>query len=185
VPASAERPLSQLLDALSDAPPAPAGGSAAAWSAALGAALLEMVAGLAGEEEPASAPTVLRARLVELGEQELHSYAPVLAAMRLPAGDPTRDRELAASLSSAADAPLAIASAAAEVAELSAAVATRSRPAVKGEAIAGVLLAEAESRAAGRLVEINLAGGNDDRLAEVEELGRRAAAARDAALAMA
>ena len=75
---------------------------------------------------------------------------------------------------------MAIARSAAEVAELAAEVAAKSRPALRGEAIAGVLLAEAASRSAASLVEINLNGSSGDpRLAETLELRSRLAAARE------
>jgi formiminotetrahydrofolate cyclodeaminase len=90
---------------------------------------------------------------------------------------------LETALSEASEAPLAIARAAAEVAELGARVAEISRPDLAGDAIASVLLAEASSRAAARLVQINLAQRVDDpRMAIVDELIERAGAAREAAL---
>src|SRR5690242_20770650 len=59
----------------------------------------------------------LRARALELAEEELHAYAPVLEAQR--AGDPAR---VAEALSGAAESPLGIARLAAEVAEAGASV---------------------------------------------------------------
>jgi formiminotetrahydrofolate cyclodeaminase len=111
----------------------------------------------------------LRARALDLAEEELHAYEPVLEAQRAGEG-------VAEALSRAADSPLSIARAAAEVAELGAHVAASGKEAVKGDALVGVVLAEAACRAAGRLVAINLAGSPDDpRLAEVAELEARAA----------
>ncbi|MBV8942910.1 MAG: cyclodeaminase/cyclohydrolase family protein, partial [Solirubrobacterales bacterium] len=90
---------------------------------------------------------------------------------------------LAAALSEASRAPLAIARASTQVAELAARIAEMSKPELAGDAIAAVLLAEASSRAAARLVEINLAQRPEDpRLAVVDELVERAGTARDAAL---
>jgi hypothetical protein len=49
--------------------------------------------------------------------------------------------------------------------------------------VTGAVMAEAACRAAGRLVEINLAGAPDDpRLGRVAEAARRAGAAREEAL---
>ena len=77
--------------------------------------------------------------------------------------------------SAAAEPPLAIAEAAAEVAELArAAGARRGRPALRGDALAGADLAAGAARAAARLVEINLADAPGD--ARVERA--RAAVAR-------
>jgi methenyltetrahydrofolate cyclohydrolase len=111
----------------------------------------------------------LRARALELAEEELHAYAPVLEAQRAGEG-------VAEALSRAADSPLAIARLAAEVAEAGAHVAASGKESLKGDALAGVVLAEAACRAAGRLVRINLASLPDDpRLAELAELEARAA----------
>lgn len=127
--------------------------------------------------------TILRGELFEAAERELHSYEPVLEAMRLPAGSPERADAVARALSDASETPLAITRAASEVAELAARVTARSKPALRGDATAGVLLAEAAARAAARLVEINLSRQpGDPRLAEVARLSERAARAREAAL---
>jgi formiminotetrahydrofolate cyclodeaminase len=126
----------------------------------------------------------LRRRALSLAEAELGSYAPVLEAARLPAEDPSRADRLRAALSDAADAPLAIAAVAAEVAELAARLARTGRPSLEGDATAGVLLAEAATRAAARLVELNLAERpGDGRVATARAHAERAAAARAAALA--
>jgi formiminotetrahydrofolate cyclodeaminase len=180
---SAERPLSDLLAALAARAPAPGGGSASAWSGAVAAAVLEMAAAFAGDSTVVQRAAVLQAELLTLGERELHSYAPVLEAVRLPLNDPLRAERLAAALSEASETPLAIARATVEVAELAEAIAQASRPAVKGDATAAVLLAEGACQAAARLVAINLAGaGGDPRLAEVARLAGRAAEARSRAL---
>jgi methenyltetrahydrofolate cyclohydrolase len=176
---SADRPLAELLDELSKRSPAPGGGSAAAWTGALGAALLEMAARFAGAESAAARAGVLRAQLLDEGERELDAYQPVLAAARLETDDPFRAERLYEALSDACAAPMSVARAAAEVAELAAEVAAKSTRALAGDAIAGVLLAEAASQSAAQLVEINLRQRSaDPRLAEVAELKERAAAAR-------
>jgi formiminotetrahydrofolate cyclodeaminase len=181
----AGRPFADLLAALAERTPSPGGGCASAWAAALAASLLEMAALYAGQPGVAARAASLRAELLALGEQELESYAPVLAAQRLGAEDPNRPAALAAALSEACEAPLALARAAAEVAELSSVVAGEGPPSLKGDAIAGASLAESACQAAARLVEINLAGDRDDpRLAEVATLRLRAAGVRDRALGL-
>jgi formiminotetrahydrofolate cyclodeaminase len=125
---------------------------------------------------------LLREHALELAERELGSYAPVLAARRLPADDPERATRIDEALTDASAAPLAIAEAASEVAELGAGIAAGSGRAVRGDALAGVLLAEAAAAAAAALVEINLAGREADELARAREAATRAAAARSAAL---
>ena len=147
----------------------------------MGAALLEMAAAFAGDTAAATRATRLQAELLECGELELRSYSPVLQAVRLPAGDPSRAERLADALSRASETPLEIARVSTEVAELAAGIVPDSKPAVEGDAVAAVLLAEAAAQAAARLVQINLAGSPEDpRLAEVAELTRRASEARAA-----
>jgi formiminotetrahydrofolate cyclodeaminase len=142
-----------------------------------------MVSSFAHDPDAAARATAARAELLAAGERELTGYEPVLEAWRLPDQDPSRRQRLETALSEASEAPLAIARAAAEVAELGARVAEISRPDLAGDAIASVLLAEASSRAAARLVQINLAQRVDDpRMAIVDELIERAGAAREAAL---
>ena len=182
---SAERTeLRELLTELAARTPAPGGGSASAWSGALAAALTEMVARFADRSEAVAQATAYRGELLVAGDQELSSYEPVLRAWRLPSRDPSREQRLREALSTASEPPLAIARASTGVAELAAEIAARSKPAVAGDAIAAVLLAEGSSRAAARLVEINLAEHNEDpRLAAMRDLIGRASAAREAALA--
>jgi formiminotetrahydrofolate cyclodeaminase len=133
-----------------------------------------MAAGIAGDSEAAARASGLRARALELAETELSSYAPVLEAMRLPRDDPSRSTRLESALVEASRSPLAIAEAAAEVAELGVTVARNSSKEVSGDAATGVVLAEAAATSAATLVEINLA-----RQSSVPELERaRAARAR-------
>lgn len=174
--AAAQWSLAELLAELSQRTPAPGAGSAIAWSAALAAGLLEMVARYGALDEVAARAAALRGELLEAGERELHAYEPVLAART--------DEQRSEALSAACEAPLAIAAAAAEVAELAERAAAEGKQALTGDAVAGVVLAEAATSAARRLVEINLAGSpGDPRLAEVERLADRAARARAAAQA--
>src|SRR6185312_11634992 len=99
--------LSELLDEIAAKTPAPGGGSSSAWATAIAAALTEMAASFAGQDTARARE--LRARALELAEQELTAYAPVLEAMRLPKDDPTRTEKLGRALADAADSPLEIA----------------------------------------------------------------------------
>jgi methenyltetrahydrofolate cyclohydrolase len=187
-----DRPLAALLDVVASTDPAPGGGSSAAIAAALAAALLEMSSSLElardtppdeiGEDVPGRA-SELRERMLALADQDLSSYAGVLEVRRLPAAHPERADRLAGALSDASQAPVAIAEGAAEVAGLLARVTVASDPAVRGDALAGVLIAEAASAAAASLVEINLAGREDADLARARDARRRANEAREDALA--
>jgi formiminotetrahydrofolate cyclodeaminase len=186
-----DRPLCEVLDGVAAATPAPGGGSSAAVACALAAGLVQMVAGLTLAHDDADGElrrlhdraAVLRDEAVALGELELRAYAPVLAAMRRPADDPERPAALDAALSDAADSPLAIARVATAVTELAVEAARRGRRQLRGDAVTGVLLAEAAAAAASRLAVINLEGRpGDQRLGELERLVRDAATARSAVL---
>ena len=130
-------------------------------------------------EEIGTRALELRALALELGDRELRSYEPVLTALRLPADDPERAGLLDAALSDAADAPLAVARAAAEVTALAQEAASLGSRHLLGDAHAGLLFAEAACQAAAGLVIINLQPHPDDeRRAEALELARRAAGVR-------
>jgi formiminotetrahydrofolate cyclodeaminase len=129
-----------------------------------------MAAAFAGEDT--ARPSELRVRALELAECELTSYAPVLAASRLPKEDPTRSERLDQALSDAANPPLEIARVAAEVAGLASDLAATGNRSLEGDANTAAELARAACRAAARLVEINLSSHTDDpRLTEAKKLG--------------
>jgi formiminotetrahydrofolate cyclodeaminase len=170
-----EQPLATFLDEVAQATPAPGGGSSAAFALALAAALVEMTASLTGDAETASRATDLRVQALEQAERDLSSYALVLEAERLPRDDPSRAARLEQALLEASRPPLAIAEGAAEAAQLGVAVARTSSPHVRGDALTGVLIAEAAAAGAATLVDINL-----ERQPGAPEL-ERARAARDRA----
>jgi methenyltetrahydrofolate cyclohydrolase len=151
-----EQPLASFLDDVAATTPAPGGGSSAGCALALAAALVEMTAGLTGDAGTASRAKDLRAEALELAERDLSSYARVLEAARVPRDDPSRAARLEEALLEASRPPLAIAEGAAEAAELGEAVARTSNPHVRGDAMTGVVIAEATAAAAATLVEINL-----------------------------
>jgi methenyltetrahydrofolate cyclohydrolase len=189
MPGLEDQPLGALLGFVAAPDPAPGGGTSAAVAAALGTALLEMAASLeAARGEPDAAEIAqrareLRAHAVDLADRDLSSYAPVLEAQRLPEGTPDRAERVAAALGEASQTPLAVAEAAAEVAELGARVCAACHPAVRGDALAGVLIAEAAATAATGLVEVNLARSDGPDLARARDARRRAQEARQDALA--
>ena len=102
----ADQTLAALLAEIAAATPAPGGGSSAAVACAVAAALVEMSAG-----PPHERAAALRARALELADQDLDSYAPVLEAQR-------RGEPVGPALSAAAETPLAIAAGGCEGAEL-------------------------------------------------------------------
>jgi methenyltetrahydrofolate cyclohydrolase len=183
-----DRPLRALLDEVASATPAPGGGACAGWACALAASLVEMAAAFATERAGAERARMLeisarahslRERATALAQADLHAYVPVLRALQMPKDDPERAAQLDVALSDAAETPLAIARAAAEVSALALEVSRGGSPHLRGDALAGLHLAEGACQAAARLVEINLAGRPDDeRLKELATLVERAAADR-------
>jgi methenyltetrahydrofolate cyclohydrolase len=182
VTALADQTLIEFLEAVGSASPAPGGGSSSAVATALAAGLVEMAGRIGGGES--ERPQALRERALALAEAELSSYAPVLDALRLPREAPERPERLAGALLDASRSPCEVAELAAEVAELGLAVAQASTAAVRGDALAGVVLGEAAATASARLVEINLAErGANDLLDRARAARERAAEARAGALA--
>jgi formiminotetrahydrofolate cyclodeaminase len=157
VPPLAELTISEYLDQTAARTPAPGGGAAAAIAGATAAALVQMAAEFAPDEAIAEKAEALRTRLLELADEDLFAYRPVLEALRRPRDDPERSVSLAGALSAASQPPLAIADAAADVAELAAAIAPTNEH-LTGDANVAALLAAASAQAATRLVELNLAG---------------------------
>jgi methenyltetrahydrofolate cyclohydrolase len=163
-----EQSLEEFLDSVGEDTPAPGGGTSSAVTTALAAALVEMAARLAHDDEAADAARGMRGDALRLAEQELTSYAPVLEA-ETPA-----DR--ATALDGASEPPAQIVETAASVAELGVKVAGSSSPAVRGDALTGVILAESAAAAAARLVQTNITSGPF--FERAREAAERAAKAR-------
>jgi glutamate formiminotransferase/formiminotetrahydrofolate cyclodeaminase len=196
--------LSGFVADVAAASPTPGGGSVAAHAGALGAALAQMVAGLtAGKKkyvavEPEMREAALRAadlgnRLSALVARDAEAYAEVSAAYRMPKepDEAASARAVAVrdALIAAAVVPLETARAAAEVAELAAAVADRGNTNAVSDAGVAALLAEAACRGAAYNVRINVAALEDRAPGEplaaearvlVERAGRASAAAQAA-----
>jgi hypothetical protein len=105
-----EQSLEEFLDSVGEDTPAPGGGTSSAVTTALAAALVEMAARLASDDEAADSARGMRGDGLRLAEEELTSYASVLEA-ETPA-----DRTTA--LDGASEPPAQIAEVAASVAEL-------------------------------------------------------------------
>ena len=165
-----------LLRGLAEPVPVPAAGSAAALAGAMAASLVTMAARSSPDWEAATAAAAqaetLRARLEPLALADAQAYADALAALRddapgAPPAGPALER--------AAELPLAIASHAADVAELAVHAASRCAASVRGEALAAAALAAGAARAAERLVAVNL------RTVSGDERSERARACAEAA----
>lgn len=178
--------LGRFLNEIEAPAPAPSGGTAAAATAAMAAALVVMVGrGSTGWEDGpgvAAQARALRARLTQLGSDDARAYASVLAAVRDASGTSAEQRDflLGQRLIEAAEVPLRIAEAAADVAELAALAAAEGKDALRPDASAAATLAEAAVRASAHLVDVNLAtvpgDGRSDRAAALAEAAEAARA---------
>jgi len=135
--------VAELLEALGARTPAPASGAACALTGAVAAALAEMSARYAEDDEAAARGAALVSRLVQLADEDSAAYAAFMA---------DRNPETRARI---VDVPEEIAACADEAAELAAGAGTRLRSGAAGDAEAAVELARAAARVARRLAELN------------------------------
>lgn len=174
--------LTELLDELASEAPTPGGGSVAALVVAMTAGLLAMAARASKEGWSGAAGAVaqaesLRRRAAPLAEEDARVYQAALQTMRAPSGvtSDERDVAIAEALSRAAQVPLEIAEAAADVAALAATIADRGDQKVRGDAAAAAVLSAAAAQAAANLVAINLASALDDhRVRRAQRLAEQA-----------
>ncbi|WP_053057993.1 cyclodeaminase/cyclohydrolase family protein [Rubrobacter aplysinae] len=166
--------LGEFLDSVASDSPAPGGGGAAAVTASLAAGLVCMSARLSEKHvedagELAGRAEGLRGQALPLARADGEAYGRVLAALRLPAGEPGRREALDLAFGEAADVPLRVAELARETAEIAARLAEEGNPNLRGDALTALYLSEAAARSAAELVRLN-----------VEEIhGNGAADARD------
>jgi len=135
--------VGEFLTALGERTPAPASGAATALTGALAAALAELAARYAGEEEAALRAQTLVARLVQLADEDAAAYAAFMADR----SDESRRRTI--------DVPEEIAARADEAAALAERVAAHLLSNVAGDAEAAVELGRAAARVARRLADFN------------------------------
>ena len=184
-----DRSLREFLDDVAARGRTPGGGSAAALVTALAAALLAKIArsstawpdstGIAAQAES------LRDRAAPLAQATAEEYEAALQA-REDEGEPgeRRDFALGRAYARAAEPPLQIARAAADVAELAVVVARNGDPAFHADAVIAALLAAAAASSAAELVAVNLtASARDERVREAERLAESAARAAEEARA--
>jgi formiminotetrahydrofolate cyclodeaminase len=157
--------LEQWTRRVAAATPAPAGGSVAAVTAALAAALVTMVGRIAqnrrgGAEDAGLAQLVdqgdqLRARLLDLAEEDARAYAAVMEAKRSGAGEPAeREARLRAAWRHALRVPADVVRLGREVAQLARRVARDGPASTVGDAVMAALLATAA--ASGSVVNLRL-----------------------------
>lgn len=170
--------LGELLSAVGG-PGLPGAGSVAAVTGALAASLVSMTARLSEDWEDRGAAiaqaTSLRERLEALAREDAQAYAQALRSLE-ERDDPG---DMAITLGRAADVPLRLAEAAADVAALASAVADRCEPQYRVDVTAAATLAAAAARTAAELVAVNLTALPDDpRVLRAREAADEAARAR-------
>ena len=137
------QPIGEFLSDLGARTPAPASGSAAALTAAMGAALAELAARFAKDEEAASRARTLVSRLEQLADEDAAAYTAFIASR----DEETRRRTI--------EVPEEIASCADEAADIADRLASTLRTSVAGDAESGAALARAAAAVARRLAELN------------------------------
>ena len=185
-----DAPLGEFLDTLAGEGPAPGAGSAAAIVVAMAAGLVTMVARASKEFWPEAGGAIgqaeaFRARVAPLAQADAEVYREALTALRGREAleERYRDQQLRAALERAAEIPLKIAEAGSDLACLAALLVENGNPEVRADAAAASLLAEGGTRAAAKLVEINLGTTEDDpRVRHVQTLVAVAAEASERAL---
>jgi len=179
-----------FLDSLAAGTPTPGGGSAAAQSAAMGAALVSMVARLTvGKEKYAKVreeieevlieAEQLRSELTEAVEEDAEAFQELMTAYRLPPGDPSREKEIKAATLHAAEVPLGVARTAERVIQLALLVAEKGNLNAITDGATGANLAAAAVHSACYNVRINLLSLEDAEavsalLTECQELETKA-----------
>jgi formiminotetrahydrofolate cyclodeaminase len=135
--------VGEFLAALGERTPTPASGAATALTGALAAALTELAARFAEDEETVVQAKAAVMRLVELAEEDAAAYTAFMADRN----DETRARII--------QVPEEIAARADEVAGLAEHVRSQLTSSVAGDAEAAVELARAAARVARRLAALN------------------------------
>lgn len=174
----AKKTIKSFLDELASSAPAPGGGSVAALSGALGAALINMVSNLtigkekyAGVQDEITAllkkSESLRNKLADLLEEDVAVYTRLSQTMKMPRDTEeqknTRTKAMDKALKAATDVPLRVAEACASVMELCRPAAEKGNVNAVSDVGVGMLMAEAGLRSAALNVLINLGWIKDDK----------------------
>jgi len=169
--------LREWLDELADSQGVPGGGSALAFAASTAAAVLTMIARVSEQPGLAAQAETLRARTLPLAQLDADTYEAALLARDTTEGltPEQRDWKIGRAFAQAAEPPLEIARAGADLAELAAVLAESGDQRVRADALAAGVLAAAVVAGARQLVEVNLTAlEGDARVAEANELAARA-----------
>jgi formiminotetrahydrofolate cyclodeaminase len=160
--------LGEFLDLVAKRQPAPGGGAVAAVTVSVAAALVAMAARfsvgrLDGAEAMVRDAERLRSRAADLADADADAYGAVIAAYAGSREEDEQRERIRAALTRATDVPVQVAQIGAETARLAGRLAVEGKRDVRGDAVTGLLLAEAATRSAAHLVAVNVrAGGGDD-----------------------
>jgi formiminotetrahydrofolate cyclodeaminase len=172
-----EKPVKTFLDELASSAPAPGGGSAAALAAAIGAALLSMVANLTvGKRDYAHVQEdiqrllgqseALRHKCQELLEADVAAYTEVSKVYKMPRDSDeqkqARSAAMQKALKNATAVPMQLAEACVEILDLCPESAEKGNVRAVSDVGVGALMAEAALRAAALNVLINLGSIKDE-----------------------
>ena len=184
-----ERAAGRFSRSPRDSNPAPGGGSAAALVVAIAARLVGSVAQISAPSWNEAGGVQAQAEAIErrispLVDLDARRYEEALHALGGRGSTPGEERDalLGEALARAAEPPLQIAEAAADIAELATLAAEHGEPAIRADVVAAATLAEAAAAAAATLVEVNLgtlmAGPRIEAGAPASQARRRGAPAR-------
>ena len=177
-----DQPLQVYLDDLASSQPTPGGGSAAALSGAMGAALASMVAQLTlGKanyadvqqeiEELLQSTEKLRARFQQLLQEDVDAYKRLSQCFKMPRNTDeertTRSNAIQEQLAEAALVPLEVAECAAELVQYCRRIAEIGNVNVLSDIAVGSMLASSAGASAAWLVRVNLSSLNDLELVNV------------------
>jgi formiminotetrahydrofolate cyclodeaminase len=178
----ADLTVGQFVERLSSAEPVPGGGAASGMVAALGAALVSMVASLSTGRPKYAAYEATLARCGEAGralaaeflrhaDADAAAYAGYAAALKLPkeseAEQEARQKAIRVAARAASEAPWECVQACTRLARAAEALAGRSNVNAASDILVAALLAEAAARGAAENVRINLPATGDEQYAEV------------------
>ena len=187
-----DQPLQHYLDDLASAKPTPGGGSAAALSGALGAALASMVARLTLDKakyadvqeeikELLEQTEKLRDRFQQLLQKDIEAYGRLSACFKMPRDTDeeraARSKAIQAQLVEAALVPLEVTESAAELVRLCRRIAEIGNATVLSDVAVGSMLASSAGASAAWMVRVNLRAMKDLELVSV--LSDRLGAALD------
>lgn len=156
--------IEEFAERVASSEPVPAGGSVAAVTAGLAAALVEMIAKIAAAKDKSGGTGLaqmveqahhLRERLLVLSDEDAKAYAAVLAARRdSTGGEAERDVRIRRAWRHAAQVPADVVRLSREIAQLARRAAREGPPSTVGDAVMAALLAAAA--AAGSHVNLRL-----------------------------